>query len=343
MDQSVSVSYNISTDSIRQEKFPESFNSYEDFRKCLKDSLTKHNLPLKLSTEHNIVRGELLGAGSFGEVIKATIGGETIAIKLLSSIDFKLNCDTTIKTILNEIVAMCQIQHERIPKFYGVYQDEVTKEVGLMIEFIEGKTLHDYIHGKNWGEHNDKGEKLVVDPNHVNPLNKEICRLMIELTEVVVALHEKNVIHRDLKPKNVMVTKEGKIYLLDFGIARINDGVAGFTLSKKFTPLYCPPEGVTDNSEDSKKILFKITPKFDVWSLGVMLFEFFNQEKPWKKYPDTNKILVALKSRPEEIYKHFDEKRPEYDVICGCCQEEIDYRFDSKELLEKLRELYEKL
>ena len=121
MDQSVSVSYNISTDSIRQEKFPESFNSYEDFRKCLKDSLTKHNLPLKLSTEHNIVRGELLGAGSFGEVIKATIGGETIAIKLLSSIDFKLNCDTTIKTILNEIVAMCQIQHERIPKFYELY------------------------------------------------------------------------------------------------------------------------------------------------------------------------------------------------------------------------------
>ena len=97
---------------------------------------------------------------------------------------------------------------------------------------------------------------------------------MIEFTEVVVALHSKNVVHGDLRPKNVMITKEGKLYLLDFGNLSINYGQdQSFCTTKLYIPFYCPPEGVIDYDDDQNSS--EKNPKFDVWSLGVIMFELF--------------------------------------------------------------------
>ena len=235
---------------------------------------------------------------------------------------------------------MTMIKMDTIPKFYGICENHKTNIVGLMLEFIDGVTLSEYVHGKKWSQQVEKKERI-KDPDHIVPSAKEICQIMIYLTQIVVNLHERHIVHRDLKPENVMITPEGKVVLLDFGIARINEGLKGTTNNEKYSPAYGPPEALIDVG--TEEVIFLITDKFDVWSLGVIMLELFANEVPWKKFPDKNKIMHALVTQPEDIYKNYDKNRPEYDLIVNCLEKDVKSRYSSAEVLEELKNIITEL
>ena len=304
------------------------FDKFEDFLAFLLNIFATNNIKV-YGSQDNIKIGEELGKGMFGVVFKATFGDQLLAIKFLDKIDHNEDPEKTIITIINELKTITAVNHDRIPKFHGVYQKE--DSLGLMFSFIKGVTLNIYL------------EKNKLTSN-------EKLDLAIQLAEILVALHEKRVIHRDIKPKNTMVTPEGNVILIDFGISRINEKTVANTGGLKGSPAYSPPEAFIDTSQDDDR-LFTVTTKFDVWSLGCVMMEMFSGEKPWsKKFKDSNRIMLALSKHTKfglydiPIPKGFDTDYPEiFEILKNCLIGNVKERYTSREMLAKLNELKGKL
>ncbi len=304
------------------------FDSFtkEQFTSFLLSTFEKHGIKVYGKNEE-IELGEELGKGAFGIVYKATMKDEVLAIKFLDTIDHKDEPEKTITTIINELKAITKVKHNKIPQFFGVFEKD--DKIGLMFSFIQGVTLNIYL------EKNKIPESEKVD-------------LMIQLVEILVCLHEKRVIHRDVKPKNTMVTSEKKLILIDFGISRINDKTIGNTVTLKGSPAYSPPEAFHDLNISEDRT-YAITTKFDVWSVGCVIMEMFSGEKPWsKKFKDSNRIMLALSKHIK--FKGFDIPLPAnfekdhqeiFEVIKNSIVGDVSKRYTSKELLKKLFEVKE--
>ncbi len=307
------------------------FPDIETFKKELISALKKYNYNIKEPEKDKIQFIKPLGEGQFGVVHLATMGNdeEKVAIKLISKVSTDTN---TIEAILMEILTITKVAHDNVNKFYGAYLNDEKNEVGLIFAFIDGVTLEDYVM-KKIGEtkHGDKFELLRT------PL--EITRLLIQFAQAIEVLHKENVIHRDIKPKNTMVTKEGKVILVDFGIARINDSSVCVTENLKFSPSYGPPEAVVDESRDPEKVSYKVGTKFDIWSFGCVIYFMFSGKKPWGGKTSEQIILTAKKGASEKVIpKSF--KDPEImKVLEGCIQYEVKDRITATEVIERLKEL----
>ena len=142
---------------------------------------------------------EKLGQGGMGEVYRAedTILGRQVAIKVLPDI-FAGDAERLAR-FEREAKLLASLNHPNIAAIYGLEQAEGKRF--LVLELVEGQTLAERLH---------KGPLPVEEA-------LEVCR---QIAEGLEAAHEKGIIHRDLKPANVKVTPEGKVKILDFGLAR---------------------------------------------------------------------------------------------------------------------------
>jgi len=318
---------------INNLKFPTEFKTPQEIYDCLIKCCIELSIPVYATSKDNIVLKEKICDGTLGEVRKAILEKEEFVIKLIDlNGDLSYNdTEMTIKNILSELLIMSSIQHPKIPKFYGLFQDDKgDKMIGLIFQNIEGITLKDYVLGTN--------------ETKTKPTDKELFNLMNQLVEAIIFLHEKNLVHRDLHPEKVLVTSDGTVYLTGFGMAMINHIILSFNLKDhlhRHEFHYYPPEGckdVYDEDDDYDINKFKITAKYDVWSLGcIMIFMFSPNHTPWVKYKDSNKMVTALKRMPERVYQKFDENHKAYELIKMCCKSQADDRCTSSELLEKLK------
>ena len=119
------------------------------------------------------------------------------------------------------------------------------------------------------------------------PLN-EAFRYIAEICSALDYLHSQNVIHRDVKPGNVLLDLQHHTYLADFGLARILSGTTRALHTGHATPSYAPPEQLAYEP---------ITPQSDLYSLGIMLYEFFTHQLPWQGEQELG--LRQLYSREE--------------------------------------------
>ncbi len=204
---------------------------------------------------------------------------------------------TVIKRFQTERQTLANLNHPNISKLLdgGITDDGIQF---LVMEFIDGIPVDEYC-----DEH-----KLNI---------KERLKLFLKIADVVKYAHHNLVVHRDLKPNNILITKEGEPKLLDFGIAKILDpeGMTHETITSKgilnFTPEYASPEQIKGEI---------ITTSSDVYSLGIVLYKLLTGHHPYKlksHFPSDIKdsVLHAEPTKPSEIIYETVEKKYDEKVI----------------------------
>ena len=209
-----------------------------------------------------------IGEGGQAKVFKGLYEGNQVAVKVLQNIDFKC--------FAHELVIIAYLEHPNIPKFYGIVFDKGI--LSLVFEFIDGKTLDEY------------------KPNQFT--NEQKYKMIYDLSSILEYIHKNKFIHRDLKPENLMIDKNGKTYLIDFGIAKVCTTEDYTKTRAKGTVNYLAPECLDPSDIDEEQIISKITTKIDVWAFGCIVSWLFSGFLPWcDKYKDNAPIIQKVLSQ----------------------------------------------
>ncbi len=225
-----------------------------------------------------------IGKGGMGEVYRAkdTKLGRDVAIKVLPE-EFAFD-PNRVARLQREAKLLAALNHPNIAAIYGLEDSDGTHF--LVMELIEGDTLSDRI---------KKGPIPV----------EEALKLAIQITEALEAAHEKGVIHRDLKPANIKVTPEGKVKVLDFGLAKAFAGdetdvnlTDSPTLSDVATrqgiilgtAAYMSPEQARGKSVDKRA---------DIWAFGVVLYEMLAGKALFAGEDITSTLARVLEREPD--------------------------------------------
>ena len=213
---------------------------------------------------------ELLGVGGMAYVYKAydRVEGRWVAIKILKE-EFSNNSDF-LRRFRNESKAIAVLNHPNIVKVYDVsFGDQIQY---IVMEFIDGITLKEYIE--------QEGTIRWQEAVHFT-------------TQILMALecaHEKGIIHRDIKPQNIMLLQDGSIKVADFGIARFLQSETQTMTDKAIGSVhYIAPEQASGDY---------ITDKADIYSVGVMLYEMLTGKLPFVADNAVSVALMQLQAKP---------------------------------------------
>jgi TolB-like protein len=203
----------------------------------------------------------LLGAGGMGRVYRAHDSrlDRDVALKILPC--EMMGDETARARLIGEARTASSLNHPHIAHVYDVGEDR--GHVFMAMEHVEGKPLRETI------------------PRGGLPLST-VCQYGSQIASALAFAHERGVIHRDLKSANVMITPEGRVKILDFGLAkRLREAREedkrdpGLTASGMIlgTPNYLPPEVLVGRSADARS---------DIWALGVVLYEMASGRLPFE-------------------------------------------------------------
>ncbi len=249
------------------------------------------------------------GAGGMSDVYKAKdhVLGRFVAIKVLKQ-EFAedVNFVTKFRT---EAQSAAGLEHPNIVNIYDVGSEDGFHFI--VMEYVEGITLKTYI---------EKKRQLSY---------KEAISIAIQVGRGIEAAHNKNIVHRDIKPQNIMISTEGKVKVTDFGIARaatsntIHSDVMG-------SVHYSSPEQARNGCVDGKS---------DIYSLGIVMYEMVTGRVPFDG--DTT-VAIAIQHLQEEMVspRNFVPDLPVSleKIILKCTQKSADRRyFTMGDLLEDLR------
>lgn len=216
----------------------------------------------------------LLGQGGMSAVYKATDPNlqRTVAIKIIHP--HLSNDPQFVRRFEQEAAAIAQLRHPNIIQVYDFDHDD--KLYYMVMEFIPGQNLKDRL-------------SSLSRINRRIPI-EDALRIMAIICEAVAYAHEQNMIHRDLKPANVMITPKGQPVLMDFGVAKLLDGVDHTATGAIIgTAKYLAPEQARGERPDERS---------DIYSLGVMLYEMLAGQPP---YDADTTVAVLMKHVNEPI------------------------------------------
>jgi serine/threonine-protein kinase len=215
---------------------------------------------------------QLLGEGAMGIVWKAydTVLRRYVALKLLSA-SFRKTKDMQ-ERFLREARAAGGIQHPNIVTVYDLGESE--GQLFIAMELVEGRDLSDMI--------------ALRDPL---ALERKLD-IAIEVLTGLHFAHQRGVIHRDVKPSNVRVMPDGRVKIMDFGIARLQKADATGSGAIVGTPTYMAPEQITNGA---------ITPATDVFSVGCMLYELLCYQRPFEAESVHGVLYQVLTTEPRPL------------------------------------------
>jgi len=227
---------------------------------------------------------EPLGKGGMGEVFVAedTKLHRRVALKVLPA-DVALDPERR-QRFEREAQAIAALNHPHIVTIHSVEESGGTHF--LTMELVEGQTLAEII------------------PRHGLPLDR-ILKIAIPLADAVAAAHQKGITHRDLKPANIMVTPDGRVKVLDFGLAKLKEeqpaagalasmATGNITGEGKIlgTVAYMSPEQAEGKTVDHRS---------DIFALGVVLYEMATGERPFKGDTSVSIISSIIKDTPRPV------------------------------------------
>ena len=252
---------------------------------------------------------EKIGTGGMSDVYKAKCHklNRFVAVKVLKQ-EFSENANFVSK-FKTEAQAAAGMMHPNIVNVYDVGEESGTYYI--VMELVEGITLKQYI---------EKKARLSV---------KEAISIAIQVSMGIEAAHRNHIIHRDIKPQNIMISKDGKVKVTDFGIAK---AVTSNTITSNVmgSVHYTSPEQARGGYSDEKS---------DIYSLGITMFEMLTGRVPFN---GETTVAIAI--------KHIQEPMPsprEYipeipisveQIVFKCTQKSPDRRYQSMaELIEDLK------
>jgi serine/threonine protein kinase len=248
---------------------------------------------------------ERLGAGGMGEVYKGLHDaiGAKVAIKLLHATaahDIEAQ-----KRFLLEAQAVNRVEHPGVVKIIDAGRTDAGRPF-LVMELLDGSSFH---------ELRKRGAMTMRDA----------CRGMVDVLDAIHAAHQAGVVHRDLKPPNLFRTREGRVVVLDFGVAKLMAPDASVRLTHVGTaigtPHYMAPEQIRGKT---------VTPSSDIYAAGVVLFELVCGRRPFDDPDDSAVMAGHLEKRPP-VPRAFNAAIPEAveAVILAALEKEPASRFAS--------------
>jgi len=223
---------------------------------------------------------ELVGSGGMSSVYKAHDGllERNVALKILHP--HYGDDDEYVERFRREARMVAQMSHPNIVTVIDRGEDEGRQYI--VFELVEGENL-----------------KQLVERSGPLPVRR-VVELGVAMTDALAFAHEHGLVHRDVKPQNVLLTSEGEVKVTDFGIARSLDVEHGVTQTGTVlgTSNYLSPEQASGKP---------VTPATDVYSLGVVLYELLTAEVP---FPGENFVAVAMKHVNEPV-PDITAKRPD--------------------------------
>lgn len=228
-----------------------------------------------------------VGHGGMAKVYKAQdiLLQRTVAIKILN--DQFAEDKEFLNKFNNEAKSAAQLSHVNIVNVYDIGEDIVNgkKIYFIVMEYIEGKTLKDYIN-----------EKKQLS-------NEEIIDFSIQIANALRCAHQSNIIHRDIKPQNILIDRNSLLKVTDFGIARVSTSTTiTYTSSILGTVHYISPEQAKGRFVDYRS---------DLYSLGVVMYEMATGQIPFDADNSVSIAVMHIQERPEEpkfINPMLDEK-----------------------------------
>ena len=216
----------------------------------------------------------IVGSGSFGAVYKARDPelDRIVAIKIPRA--GKLTSDADLQRFLREARSVAQLRHPSIVSVHNI--DHAEQTPFLVSEFVAGRSLADLL-------------------TSTRPPPREAAELVATVADALHYAHEMGVIHRDVKPANIMLDEKGAPRLMDFGLARRDAGDATMTIDGQVlgTPAYMSPEQARGESRN-------VDGRSDVYSLGVILYQLLTGALPFRGDP---RLLLhqVLHEEPERV------------------------------------------
>ncbi len=263
---------------------------------------------------------EKLGEGGMGVVYKAqdTKLDRPVAIKFLPS---HLSSHAENKArFLQEAKATAALNHPNILSIFEINEHE--KNTFIVLEYIDGETLKDHL--------------ASLDTGSGAPV-KQAIEWTEKIAQGLKIAHDKNIIHRDIKAENIMLTKNGQLKIMDFGLAKLRSSSsltrAGSSLG---TLSYMSPEQAQGIPADQRS---------DLWSLGVLFFEMLTGDLPFKSEHEAGLMYLIVNQDPP-LPSELDRRLPEsVDLLVKkMLEKEREKRFQNvDELLSALKQLTENL
>lgn len=252
-----------------------------------------------------------IGSGGMADVYKAKdhVLNRLVAIKVLKQ---EYSTDATfVKKFRVEAQSAAGLSHPNIVNVYDVGEDNGV--YFIVMELVQGITLKNYI---------DMKGKLDI---------REALNISVQIASGLSAAHENRIIHRDIKPQNIIMSRDGKVKVTDFGIAKVADSTT-VTTTAAGTVHYISPEQARGGYSDERS---------DIYSLGITMYEMVTGRVPFEG--ETN-VAVALMHIQSEITppRQLEPSIPVSfeKIILKCTQKKPERRYASaRELIADLRKV----
>jgi serine/threonine-protein kinase len=244
-----------------------------------------------------------LGEGGYGAVYEAKDVNLERRIALKIMLPTRAASREYVAKFFREARTAAQLSHPNVVAVHSVGLDDECKVYFLAMEYVEGRTLHDVLQ--------ERGPLPVA----------EASEYIIQSCRGLAAAHERNIIHRDIKPGNLMITPGGAIKIADFGLAKVYEGEGGAQSTVIGTPYFMPPEQFEGRAKDGRT---------DIYALGVTFYYMLTMQRAHTGAGPAQILLSVMTKEPTSVLEHRPDL-PEgiWPIVRRMIDRDLDNRYQN--------------